>query len=51
MISENESYLEEDEQLAKALQESLNVEAPSPPRYDYGSFFPPFPSFFPSGYR
>ncbi|KZV52960.1 hypothetical protein F511_34814 [Dorcoceras hygrometricum] len=44
------SHLEEDEELAKAIQESLNVESPpqSPPRalptrppgYDFGSFFP-----------
>ncbi|KAJ7944356.1 protein DA1-related 1-like [Quillaja saponaria] len=40
---------EEDEQLAKALQESLNIE--SPPRYDSGSMFHPYPLFFPSGYR
>ncbi|KAJ7952952.1 Protein DA1-related 1-like [Quillaja saponaria] len=40
--------LEEDEQLAKALQESLNIE--SPPRFDSGSIFQPFPSFSP-GYR
>ncbi|PIN21517.1 Adaptor protein Enigma [Handroanthus impetiginosus] len=77
-----ESQLEEDEQLAKALQESWNVESPprspprrsspprspprrsspprspprrsSPPRppsYGYGSFLPPFPFYYPSGYR
>ncbi|XP_073061425.1 protein DA1-related 1-like isoform X2 [Primulina eburnea] len=47
---DKESHLEEDEQLAKAIQESLNVESPtqSPPRapptrppvYDHGSLFP-----------
>lgn len=41
--------LEEDEQLAKALQESLNMG--SPPRYDNGSIFQPFPFFMPAGYR
>ncbi|KAK4426316.1 protein DA1-related 1 [Sesamum alatum] len=56
-VIENEAHLEEDEQLAKALQESLNMESPprsTPPRspgYDYGSFFPRFPFFSPSGYR
>ncbi|KAE8685377.1 Protein DA1 [Hibiscus syriacus] len=41
--------LEEDEQLAKAIQESLNVE--SPPRYDHGGLFSPFPFFFSASYR
>ncbi|KAI4327538.1 hypothetical protein L6164_019987 [Bauhinia variegata] len=41
--------LEEDEQLARALQESLNVG--SPPRYDSGSIFQPYPLHFPPGYR
>ncbi|KAL0424566.1 UNVERIFIED_CONTAM: protein DA1-related 1, partial [Sesamum radiatum] len=56
-VIENESQLEEDEQLAKALQESLNMESPprqTPPRspgHDYGRFFPRFPFFSPSGYR
>ncbi|XP_027153838.1 protein DA1-related 1-like [Coffea eugenioides] len=51
-VIEDEPNLEEDEQLAKALQESLNVESPpSPPQYDYGSFFPPYQFFYPSGYR
>ncbi|XVE87244.1 hypothetical protein DITRI_Ditri18aG0100700 [Diplodiscus trichospermus] len=40
--------LEEDEQLARAIQESLNVE--SPPRYDHGGLFSPHP-FFSAGYR
>ncbi|KAK2987490.1 hypothetical protein RJ640_012149 [Escallonia rubra] len=48
-VIETESHLEEDEQLAKALQESLNMD--SPPQYDHGSLFPPYPSFYPSGYR
>ncbi|XP_030462526.1 protein DA1-related 1-like isoform X1 [Syzygium oleosum] len=44
-----QSQLEDDEQLAKAIQESLIVE--SPPRYESGSILRPYPSFFPSGYR
>ncbi|CAI9758760.1 unnamed protein product [Fraxinus pennsylvanica] len=53
--TESQSHLEEDEMLAKALQESLNVE--SPPRYDYGGrgdyggYFPPYPYYYSSGYR
>lgn len=41
--------LEEDEQLAKALQESMNVD--SPPRYDSGNIFQPYPFFSSGGYR
>ncbi|KAH9663314.1 protein DA1-related 1 [Citrus sinensis] len=41
------AQLEEDEQLAKAIQDSLRVD--SPPRYDSGNIFQPFPFF--SGYR
>ncbi|XP_041000311.1 protein DA1-related 1-like [Juglans microcarpa x Juglans regia] len=41
--------LEEDEQLAKALQESMSVE--SPPRYDSGNIFQPYPFFSSGGYR
>ncbi|KAK3000514.1 hypothetical protein RJ639_020798 [Escallonia herrerae] len=48
-VIEIESHSEEDEQLAKALQESLNMD--SPPQYDHGSLFPPYPFFYPSGYR
>ncbi|GMP31646.1 hypothetical protein CsSME_00005778 [Camellia sinensis var. sinensis] len=48
-VIDNDSHLEEDEQLAKALQESMKMD--SPPRYDYGSLFPPYPYFNPSGYR
>ncbi|KAK4367681.1 hypothetical protein RND71_011473 [Anisodus tanguticus] len=52
-VIESEPNLEEDEALAKALQESLNVEPPPPPppRYDYGSLFPPVSYSFPYGYR
>lgn len=72
IVSDNESQLEEDELLAKALQESWNVESPprspppqspphqspppqSPPprspQYDYASFVPHYPFYYPSGYR
>lgn len=53
-LIESEPHLEEDEALAKALQESLNVESsppPPPPRYDYGSPFPSLSYSFPYGYR
>ncbi|GMI68874.1 DA1-RELATED PROTEIN 1 [Hibiscus trionum] len=40
---------EEDEQLAKAIQESLNVE--SPPRYGHGGSFSPYPFFFSASNR
>ncbi|KAF2543330.1 hypothetical protein F2Q68_00028718 [Brassica cretica] len=41
------AQLEEDEQLAKALQESMNVGSP-PPGYDSGSVFPSYPFLVPS---
>ncbi|XWS29333.1 hypothetical protein CRYUN_Cryun24cG0020200 [Craigia yunnanensis] len=41
--------LEEDEQLATAIQRSWNVE--SPPRYDHGGLFSPYPFFFSASYR
>lgn len=41
--------LEEDEQLARAIQESLNIN--SPPREDTGSLFQPFSQLFSPGYR
>ncbi|KAK9064845.1 hypothetical protein SSX86_016227 [Deinandra increscens subsp. villosa] len=44
-----EANIEEDEQLAKALQESLSV--PSPPRNHYGSGFSHMPYFYPDGFR
>ncbi|GLT39103.1 hypothetical protein SLA2020_133100 [Shorea laevis] len=43
--------LEEDEQLAMALEESLNLNVDSPPRNDHGSIFQPYPFHFPSVYR
>ena len=60
---DNESQLQEDEQLARALQESLNVE--SPPRYGNGNgnvnvnvhgngnpnTYQPVPVYYPMGYR
>ncbi|GAB4847095.1 Protein DA1- 1, variant 2 [Ancistrocladus abbreviatus] len=48
-VVDNDSQLKEDEQLAKALQESLNMG--SPPRDDHENTYQPFPFFFPSGYR
>ncbi|KAI8525380.1 hypothetical protein RHMOL_Rhmol13G0225800 [Rhododendron molle] len=47
--ADTESHFEEDEQLAKALQESLNID--SAPRYNSGNLFPPYPYYYPSGYR
>ncbi|XP_018845992.1 protein DA1-like isoform X2 [Juglans regia] len=41
--------LEDDEQLARALQESLTVE--SPPQYGYGNVYQPAPIYFPLGLR
>ncbi|KAF5763712.1 putative transcription factor interactor and regulator LIM family [Helianthus annuus] len=58
-----EDDTEDDEQLAKALQESLNIPSPprnhpspprnhpSPPRNHHESVFPPVSYFYPSGYR
>ncbi|XP_021612349.2 protein DA1 [Manihot esculenta] len=57
-VTDNETQLEEDEQLARAIQESLNVE--SPPQYGYGygngnayqgNLYQPVPVQFPMGYR
>ncbi|CAA3029834.1 protein DA1-related 1-like [Olea europaea var. sylvestris] len=48
-VIDDDSHLEEDEQLAKTLQESLNME--SPPRHDFGGFFAPNPYYHPSWYR
>ncbi|XP_071722445.1 protein DA1-related 1 [Rutidosis leptorrhynchoides] len=55
----DEAQLEDDEQLARAIQESLNVEQPPPPppppptqpQYNSGSVFQPFPFLFSSNYR
>ena len=46
---DDESQLKEDEQLAKAIQESLNVE--SPPRYGNGNIYQPIPFPYSTGFR
>nr|GEV43709.1 protein DA1-related 1-like isoform X1 [Tanacetum cinerariifolium] len=48
-VIDDESYLEDDEELAKAIQLSLNVD--SPPRNNRGSLFPRLPSFLQGVYR
>lgn len=60
---DHKSLLEEDEQLARAIQESLNVESPPrygngngnmyPPRYvnGNGNMYQPMPVYFPMGSR
>ncbi|GFY86134.1 hypothetical protein Acr_04g0008720 [Actinidia rufa] len=45
---DDESQLKEDEQLAKAIQESLNVE--SPPRYGNGNIYQPIPFPYSTGF-
>ena len=50
---DRDSQLEDDEQLARALQESLNlenVESP-PPRYGHGNGYQPMPMYYPLGSR
>ncbi|XP_047941134.1 protein DA1-related 1-like [Salvia hispanica] len=49
-VIDTDSQLEEDEQLAKALQESFNIESP-PPQLEHGSLFAPFQFLDPSRYR
>ncbi|KAL5564216.1 hypothetical protein UlMin_027380 [Ulmus minor] len=46
---DNNSQFKEDELLARAIQESLNME--SPPRYDNGNTYQPIPVYYPMGYR
>ncbi|XP_071739420.1 protein DA1-related 1-like [Rutidosis leptorrhynchoides] len=48
-VIDEEYSLEDDEQLAKAIQESLNVD--SPPRINRGTIFPPLPSFLQGVHR
>ncbi|KAF2324497.1 hypothetical protein GH714_014838 [Hevea brasiliensis] len=57
-VTDSETQLKEDEQLARAIQDSLNVE--SPPQYGYGNgngnayqgnLYQPVPVQFPMGYR
>ncbi|XP_061341405.1 protein DA1 [Gastrolobium bilobum] len=47
-VNDYRSQLEEDEQLAKAIEESLNLE--SPPRYGNENMYQPV-QYFPMGYR
>lgn len=47
---DNDSHIEEDEELAKALEESLNVDI-SPPQNDYGNVIPPLSYSYSGGYR
>ncbi|XP_042495593.1 protein DA1-like isoform X2 [Macadamia integrifolia] len=48
-VIDSGSHVEEDEQLARALQESMNME--SPPRYDNGNMFQPMTFPFSTGFR
>ncbi|THF95895.1 hypothetical protein TEA_024403 [Camellia sinensis var. sinensis] len=48
-VVDNESQLKEDEQLAKAIQESLNVE--SSPRHVNGNIYQPIPFPYSTGFR
>lgn len=48
-IIDNESQLKEDEQLAKAIQDSWNVESPT--RYGHGNRHQPIPSPYSTGFR
>lgn len=49
-LLDTDSQLEEDELLAKALQESFNLESP-PPQHEHESLFAPFQFLDPSRYR
>ncbi|GMI82577.1 DA (large in Chinese) 1 [Hibiscus trionum] len=48
-VKDDEYQLKEDEQLARALQESLNFEPP--PQYENQNTYQPTPVHFPMGYR
>lgn len=49
-VIDHDCQVEDDEQLAQAIQESLNVE--SPPRYGYGNIYQPAAAaYFPMGLR
>ncbi|KAG7941633.1 hypothetical protein I3843_16G054800 [Carya illinoinensis] len=45
-VIDRDSQLKDDEQLAQAIQESLNAESP---RYEYGNAYQPAPVYFPPG--
>ncbi|TYG69258.1 hypothetical protein ES288_D05G217500v1 [Gossypium darwinii] len=48
-VKDDKSQLEDDEQLARAIQESLNFEPP--PQYENVNTYQPMPVHFPTGYR
>ncbi|GKV29845.1 hypothetical protein SLEP1_g38735 [Rubroshorea leprosula] len=49
---DNGHQLEDDEQLARAIQESLNFQyPPRPPQYGHGNIYQPVPVHFPMGFR
>nr|GEU87598.1 protein DA1-related 1-like isoform X1 [Tanacetum cinerariifolium] len=48
-VIDDDDKIEDDEQLAKAIQESLKPD--SPPRNNYGNVFPPLPYSYAGGYR
>lgn len=45
------SQLEEDEQLARAIEQSLILESPPRPRYGNEHIYQPIPVYFPMGSR
>ncbi|XP_076936200.1 protein DA1-related 1-like [Bidens hawaiensis] len=49
-VIDDDSYVKEDEELAKAIQLSLNADSP-PRNNNYGSLFPRLPSFFQGVHR
>lgn len=50
-VIEDEASIEEDEQLARALQESMNMESQPARHNGHQSFFSPFPFLYPPVYR
>ncbi|CAL0322422.1 unnamed protein product [Lupinus luteus] len=50
-VNDYKSQLEEDEQLARAIEQSLIVESPPRPRYGNENMHQPVPLYFPMGYR
>ncbi|XP_059635486.1 protein DA1-like isoform X2 [Cornus florida] len=50
-VIDNDSQLKEDEQLARAIQESLSVESPSRSANGNGNFYQPIPFPYSTGFR